>query len=98
MILYLPGYGVNPPAFDRRDRAALNVAEDPDGVPEAVEWKAAGYGYFNPLVDFVPGETLTRLITEAGSLNPADAGAAAAQRYGLGRRMAWYELPEERVR
>lgn len=63
---------------------ALNVAEDPDGVPEAVEWKAAGYGYFNPLVDFVPGETLTGLITEAGILNPADAGAAAAQRYGLG--------------
>jgi translation initiation factor 2B subunit (eIF-2B alpha/beta/delta family) len=63
---------------------ALNELEDPDGVPEALDWKAAGYGFRNPLVDLVPGEALTGLITEAGVIAPADAGRIALERYGLG--------------
>ncbi|MEA2610189.1 MAG: ribose 1,5-bisphosphate isomerase, partial [Chloroflexota bacterium] len=53
---------------------ALNEVEDPDGVPEALEWAAAGYGYRNPLIDVVPGETLRGLITEAGVIAPSIAG------------------------
>ena len=66
----------------------LNELEDPDGVPESLEWKAAGYGYRNPLVDVVPGDTLTGLVTEAGIIAPGQAGSEAAARYGLlgGRR------------
>jgi methylthioribose-1-phosphate isomerase len=64
---------------------ALNEVEDPDGVPEALEWRAAGYGFRNPLVDVVPGDSLTGLITEAGVVTPADAGRVAFERYGLGR-------------
>ena len=63
---------------------ALNEVEDPDGVPEAAEWAAAGYGYRNPLVDVVPGETLRDLITEAGIIAPARAGDEAHRRYGIG--------------
>jgi len=63
---------------------ALNEIEDPDGVPEALDWKAAGYGFRNPLVDIVPGHALTGLITEAGVISPADAGRIANERYGLG--------------
>lgn len=62
----------------------LNELEDPDGVPEALEWKAAGYGFRNPLVDIVPGELLSGLITEAGVIEPGSAGAVARQRYGFG--------------
>jgi translation initiation factor 2B subunit (eIF-2B alpha/beta/delta family) len=64
---------------------ALNEVEDPDGVPETLEWAAAGYGYRNPLVDVVPGEALLGLITEAGIIEPAAAGAEALRRYGIGR-------------
>ena len=60
----------------------LNEVPDPDGVPEALEWAAAGYGYFNPLVDFVPGDVLTGLVTEAGVIRPAQTGATAARLYG----------------
>ena len=63
---------------------ALNELEDPDGVPEATEWHAAGYGYRNPLVDVVPGDTLRGLITEAGIIGPSTAGAEAHRRYGIG--------------
>jgi methylthioribose-1-phosphate isomerase len=63
---------------------ALNEQEDPDGVPEAQAWKSAGYGYRNPLVDTVPGETLTGVICEAGIIPPADVGRIALERYGLG--------------
>ncbi len=63
---------------------ALNEVEDPDGVPEALEWKAAGYDFRNPLVDIVPGGALAGLITEAGIIAPADAGRIARERYGLG--------------
>jgi methylthioribose-1-phosphate isomerase len=62
---------------------ALNEIEDPDGVPEAVDWKAAGYSYRNPLVDVVPGDVLTGLITEAGIIVPGKAGAEGLRRYGL---------------
>ena len=65
--------------------AALNEVEDPDGVPEALDWRAAGYGFRNPLVDVVPGDALTGLVTEAGLLPPAHAGRVARERYGLGR-------------
>jgi translation initiation factor 2B subunit (eIF-2B alpha/beta/delta family) len=61
----------------------LNEIEDPDGVPESLDWKGAGYGFRNPLVDFVPGDLLTGLITEAGIIAPERAGAEAASRYGL---------------
>jgi translation initiation factor 2B subunit (eIF-2B alpha/beta/delta family) len=64
---------------------ALNELEDPDGVPEAIEWQAAGYGYRNPLVDVVPGDTLRGLITEAGIIKPTMAGAEARRRYGIDR-------------
>jgi translation initiation factor 2B subunit (eIF-2B alpha/beta/delta family) len=72
------------------DLVALNEIEDPDGVPEALDWKAAGYGVRNPLVDIVPGGVLTGLITEAGIIGPGQAGPEAAARYGLlaGRRDA----------
>ena len=63
---------------------ALNEVEDPDGVPEALEWRAAGYGFRNPLVDVIPGTVLRGLITEAGFIRPADAGHIARERYGLG--------------
>ena len=63
---------------------ALNEVEDPDGVPEALEWKAAGYDYRNPLVDIVPGHLLTGLITEAGIIPPERAGAESQARYGFG--------------
>jgi translation initiation factor 2B subunit (eIF-2B alpha/beta/delta family) len=63
---------------------ALNEVEDPDGVPEALDWHAAGYGYRNPLVDEVPGDVLTGLITEAGIIGPAEAGRIGRERYGLG--------------
>jgi translation initiation factor 2B subunit (eIF-2B alpha/beta/delta family) len=63
---------------------ALNELEDPDGVPEAIEWREAGYGYRNPLVDVVPGDTLRGLITEAGIIEPSIAGAEARRRYGIG--------------
>jgi methylthioribose-1-phosphate isomerase len=63
---------------------ALNEIEDPDGAPESLEWKAAGYEFRNPLVDVVPGDALTGLITEAGIISPADAGQIAHERYGLG--------------
>jgi translation initiation factor 2B subunit (eIF-2B alpha/beta/delta family) len=62
---------------------ALNEAEDPDGVPEALDWHAAGYGYRNPLIDIVPGASLTGLITEAGIIAARDAAAEAARRYGI---------------
>jgi translation initiation factor 2B subunit (eIF-2B alpha/beta/delta family) len=62
---------------------ALNEVEDPDGVPEALDWQAAGYGYRNPLVDIVPGDALTGLITEAGVIAPSEAGSEGARRYGL---------------
>lgn len=62
---------------------AANELEDPDGVPEALDWKAAGFDYRNPLVDVVPGEALAGLITEAGVIAPAEAGREAARRYGL---------------
>jgi methylthioribose-1-phosphate isomerase len=62
----------------------LNDMEDPDGVPEALDWKAAGYGYRNPLVDIVPGHLLTGLITEAGIIAPEHAGAESQARYGFG--------------
>jgi translation initiation factor 2B subunit (eIF-2B alpha/beta/delta family) len=61
----------------------LNELEDPDGVPETLEWKAAGYGFRNPLVDIVPGELLSGLITEAGVIEPGRAGAVARERYGF---------------
>jgi translation initiation factor 2B subunit (eIF-2B alpha/beta/delta family) len=61
----------------------VNELEDPDGVPEALEWKAAGYAFRNPLVDIVPGRLLTGLVTEAGIIDPATAGDAARMRYGL---------------
>ena len=63
---------------------ALNEVEDADGVPEALEWRAAGYGYRNPLVDIVPGHLLTGLITEAGIIAPGSAGAESRARYGFG--------------
>jgi translation initiation factor 2B subunit (eIF-2B alpha/beta/delta family) len=63
---------------------ALNELEDPDGVPESLDWKAAGFGFRNPLTDTVPGDALTGLITEAGVISPADAGRIANERYGLG--------------
>lgn len=63
---------------------ALNEVEDPDGVPEALDWAAAGYGYRNPLVDVVPGDTLRGLITEAGIIEPSMAGTEARRRYGIG--------------
>jgi translation initiation factor 2B subunit (eIF-2B alpha/beta/delta family) len=66
-----------------RELSALNEIEDPDGVPEALDWKLAGYGYRNPLVDVVPGDTLTGLITEAGIIAPSQAGSEGARRYGL---------------
>jgi methylthioribose-1-phosphate isomerase len=62
---------------------ALNEVEDPDGVPEALVWQAAGYGYRNPLVDIVPGDALTGLITEAGVIAPSEAGGEGVRRYGL---------------
>jgi translation initiation factor 2B subunit (eIF-2B alpha/beta/delta family) len=62
----------------------LNELEDPDGVPEALEWKAAGFGYRNPLVDLVPGDALTGIICEASIIPPADVGRIARERYGLG--------------
>ena len=62
---------------------ALNEIEDPDGVPESGDWKHAGYGFRNPLVDVVPADLLTGLITEAGVIKPERAGAEAASRYGL---------------
>jgi translation initiation factor 2B subunit (eIF-2B alpha/beta/delta family) len=62
---------------------AFNEVEDPDGVPETLEWKAAGYGYRNPLVDVVPGDTLRGLITEAGIIAPSTAGEEADRRYGI---------------
>lgn len=65
---------------------ALNEEEDPDGVPEALTWRAAGYAFRNPLVDLVPGEALTGLITEAGLVAPGDARRIARERYGLGRK------------
>jgi translation initiation factor 2B subunit (eIF-2B alpha/beta/delta family) len=61
----------------------LNEVEDPDGVPEALDWHAAGFGYRNPLVDIVPGDALTGLITEAGVIMPDEAGAEGMRRYGL---------------
>jgi translation initiation factor 2B subunit (eIF-2B alpha/beta/delta family) len=64
---------------------ALNDVEDPDGVPEALEWAALGYGLRNPWVDVVPGDTLRGLITEAGIIEPATAGAEALRRYGIGQ-------------
>jgi methylthioribose-1-phosphate isomerase len=67
---------------------ALNELEDPDGVPEALDWQAAGYGYRNPLVDEVPGDALTGLITEAGVIEPTDAGRIGRERYGLGTQAA----------
>ena len=72
---------------------ALNEVEDPDGVPEALEWAAAGYGYRNPLIDVVPGETLRGLITEAGIIEPATAGAEARRRYGIGPAILPAEAP-----
>jgi translation initiation factor 2B subunit (eIF-2B alpha/beta/delta family) len=60
----------------------VNELEDPDGVPETLDWKAAGYGYRNPLIDIVPGDTLTGLVTEAGVIRPERAGAEATARYG----------------
>jgi translation initiation factor 2B subunit (eIF-2B alpha/beta/delta family) len=74
----LMGGGLSP------ELLALNEVEDPDGVPEAVEWAAAGYGYRNPLIDVVPGDALRGLITEAGVIEPSTAGAEARSRYGIG--------------
>jgi len=65
---------------------ALNAEEDPDGVPEALEWKAAGFGYRNPLVDIVPGDALTGIISEAGIISPATVGQTAQEMYGIGAR------------
>jgi translation initiation factor 2B subunit (eIF-2B alpha/beta/delta family) len=62
---------------------ALNEVPDPDGVPEALEWQAEGFGFYNPLVDFVPGDLLTGLVTEAGIIEPAATGATAERRYGV---------------
>jgi methylthioribose-1-phosphate isomerase len=61
----------------------LNELEDADGVPEALEWRAAGYAFRNPLVDIVPGRLLTGLVTEAGIIAPATAADVARERYGL---------------
>jgi len=63
---------------------ALNEAPDPDGVPESAEWVAAGLRYFNPLVDIVPGELLSGLVTEAGVIAAADAGLEASRLYPAG--------------
>jgi translation initiation factor 2B subunit (eIF-2B alpha/beta/delta family) len=63
---------------------ALNEAPDPDGVPEALDWQAAGYAFYNPLVDFVPGELLTGLITEAGLIVPGETGQVVERTYGRG--------------
>jgi len=63
---------------------ALNEAPDPDGVPEASEWLAEGLTYLNPLVDVVPGDLLSGLVTEAGIIKPGDAGRQAARLYGSG--------------
>jgi translation initiation factor 2B subunit (eIF-2B alpha/beta/delta family) len=71
------------PALDPR-LEALNEAPDPDGVPEANEWVAEGLRYLNPLVDVVPGDFLTGLVTEAGIIKPRDAGREAARLYGSG--------------
>ncbi len=65
---------------------ALNAEEDPDGVPEALEWKEAGFGYRNPLVDIVPGDALTGIISEAGIIPPATVGQTAQEMYGIGAR------------
>jgi translation initiation factor 2B subunit (eIF-2B alpha/beta/delta family) len=62
---------------------ALNELEDPDGVPEALEWRAAGYGFRNPLVDVVPGDLLAGLVTEDGIIPPERAAGVASTRYGL---------------
>jgi translation initiation factor 2B subunit (eIF-2B alpha/beta/delta family) len=64
--------------------SALNEAADPDGVPEAGDWMAAGLRYFNPLVDIVPGRLLIGLITEAGIIRPSEAGRNAARLYAAG--------------
>jgi translation initiation factor 2B subunit (eIF-2B alpha/beta/delta family) len=64
--------------------AATNLEPDPDGVPEAAEWAAAGLGFLNPLVDIVPGDLLTSFITESGEIAPASFGATAATTYGSG--------------
>jgi translation initiation factor 2B subunit (eIF-2B alpha/beta/delta family) len=63
---------------------ALNMEEDPDGVPEALDWKASGFGYRNPLVDIVPGDALTGIISEAGIIPPATVGRTAKDMYGIG--------------
>jgi ribose 1,5-bisphosphate isomerase len=72
----LPGIG--------SEVAATNREPDPDGVPEAAGWAAAGLGFLNPLVDIVPGHLLTSFITESGEIAPADFGATAAATYGSG--------------
>ncbi|HEX3711251.1 MAG TPA: hypothetical protein VHV09_00535 [Trebonia sp.] len=64
--------------------AATNLELDPDGMPEAGEWSAAGLGFLNPLVDIVPGHLLTSFITESGEIAPVDFGTTAAAAYGSG--------------
>jgi translation initiation factor 2B subunit (eIF-2B alpha/beta/delta family) len=66
------------------DVAATNLEPDPDGVPEAAQWAAAGLAALNPLVDIVPGQLLTSFLTESGEVTPADFGATAAATYGSG--------------
>jgi translation initiation factor 2B subunit (eIF-2B alpha/beta/delta family) len=75
------------PAVDPR-LVALNEMEDADGVPEATEWVGEGFSFLNPLVDFVPGELLTGLVTEAGVISPRDAGRQAAKLYGSNSEVA----------
>ncbi len=60
----------------------LNEVPDPDGVPESLEWQAEGFAFYNPLVDFVPGDLITGLITEAGIIAPAETGETASRLYG----------------
>jgi translation initiation factor 2B subunit (eIF-2B alpha/beta/delta family) len=60
----------------------LNDLEDPDAVPDAPRWAAAGFRYLNPLVDLVPGSLLTACITDAGIVAPGDVAGLAEQRYG----------------
>lgn len=60
-----------------RTLQSINQTEDPDGVPEALEWSARGLHYLNPLVDVVPGELITAFITEHGAINPAHVGATS---------------------
>ncbi len=60
----------------------LNDLEDPDAVPDAPRWAAAGFRYLNPLVDLVPAALLTACITDAGIVPPSSVEALARDLYG----------------